>query len=169
MASPRRRGHHAPHAPLAATGSKTWTQPASPSAPSPGPRAGRSRPSATTSAPACCRCRPGPAGTTEVYGARHLARLSFVRRARSLGFSIGQINALLDLAEQRDRSCEAVDAIAREHLAEVERKLADLSALRRELASLIGRCRHGSVAECRALDALAPGHSKPLPIAPVRR
>src|SRR3954467_15740432 len=67
------------------------------------------------------------------YGGRHPARLSFVRRARSLGFSIGQIKTLLDLAEQRDRSCEAVDAIVREHLAEVERKLADLSALRREL------------------------------------
>jgi Cu(I)-responsive transcriptional regulator len=109
---------------------------------------------------------PRTGGNYRVYGARHLARLSFVRRARSLGFSIGQIKTLLDLAEQRDRSCEAVDAIVREHLAEVERKLADLSALRRELASLIGRCRHGSVAECRVLDALAPGHSKPLPDRP---
>ena len=46
-----------------------------------------------------------------------------------------QIRALLDLADQRDRACEAVDAIARAHLAEVERKIADLSALRRNCAS----------------------------------
>lgn len=49
-----------------------------------------------------------------------------------------------------------MDALAREHLAEVKRKLADLSALRRELDLLIGQCRHGTVAECRILDALAP-------------
>ena len=32
------------------------------------------------------------------------------------------------MVDQRERSCEAVDVIAREHLAEVERKLADLAA-----------------------------------------
>src|SRR3954447_11455113 len=46
--------------------------------------------------------------------------------------------------------------IAREHLSEVRRKLADLGALRRELESLIGQCRHGTIAECRILEALAP-------------
>ena len=44
-----------------------------------------------------------------------------------------------------------------EHLAEVERKIADLTALRRELAELIGRCRRGTVAECRIVEALSPG------------
>ena len=38
---------------------------------------------------------------------------------------------LLGLADQKDSSCESVDAIAREHLAEVERKVADLGGLRR--------------------------------------
>jgi Cu(I)-responsive transcriptional regulator len=96
------------------------------------------------------------AGNYRAYDAAHLNRLSFVRRARDLGFSLEQIRALLDLAEQRERSCEAVDAIAREHLEEVERKIADLQALRRELDSLIGQCRHGSVAECGIIEALAP-------------
>ena len=49
-----------------------------------------------------------------------------------------------------------MDAIARDHLAEVERKIADLTALRRELADLIGQCRRGTVAECRIIEALAP-------------
>jgi hypothetical protein len=49
-----------------------------------------------------------------------------------------------------------VDAIAREHLAEVKRKLADLDTLRRELESVIGQCRHGTIAECRIIEALAP-------------
>ena len=90
------------------------------------------------------------------YGAGELARLSFIRRARALGFSIEQVSALLDLADRRDRSCEAVDALAREHLVTIEAKIADLSALRRELANLIGQCRQGTIAECRILDALAP-------------
>ena len=99
---------------------------------------------------------PRTAGGYRAYGADHLARLSFVRRARELGFSIEQIRALLDLADQRGQSCQGVDVIAQEHLEDVDRKLAGLSALRRELASLIGQCRHGTIAECRILEALAP-------------
>lgn len=100
---------------------------------------------------------PRTAGNYRDYSAEHVSRLAFTRRARELGFSIGQIRALLDLADEKEQSCEAVDAIAREHLAEVKRKLANLAALRRELESLIGQCRHGSVADCRILEALAPG------------
>ena len=99
---------------------------------------------------------PRTAGNYRDYSGAHVSRLAFTRRARDLGFSIDQIRTLLDLADQKEQSCAAVDALAREHLAEVKRKLADLSALRRELDSLIGQCRHGTVAECRILDALAP-------------
>jgi Cu(I)-responsive transcriptional regulator len=95
-------------------------------------------------------------GNYRAYSDNHLARLSFIRRARDLGFSIEQIKELLSLADQKDQSCEAVDAIAKEHLAEVDRKLADLSALRRELADVIGQCGCGTIAECRIIEALAP-------------
>lgn len=103
---------------------------------------------------------PSPAragsGNYRSYTVEHLGRLSFVRRARDLGFSLEQIRELLGLADQKERSCEAVDAIAREHLSEVERKIADLTALRRELRDLITRCRHNTVAECRIIEALSP-------------
>ncbi len=95
-------------------------------------------------------------GNYRAYRAEHLHRLSFIRRARDLGFSIDQVRALLDLSDQKERSCEAVDEIAREHLSEVERKIADLTVLRRELKELIGRCRQGTIAECRIVEALAP-------------
>ncbi len=104
---------------------------------------------------------PAPARTSgnyRAYGPDHLGRLSFVRRARDLGFSIGQVRELLGLADDRDRSCEAVDAIAREHLKEVERKIADLVALRRELDGLIGQCRRGT--ECRIIEALSPAGAR---------
>ena len=96
------------------------------------------------------------AGNYRAYGPEHLNRLSFIRRSRDLGFSLDQVRALLDLSDDRDRSCEAVDAVAKAHLAEVDRKIADLRALRRELASMIDRCRCGTVAECRIIEALSP-------------
>src|SRR5207253_9968509 len=85
-------------------------------------------------------------GNYRAYAAEHLNRLSFIRRPRDLGFSIEQVRTLLDLSDQRQRPCEAVDAIAREHLAEVERKIADLAAMRRELKELIGQCGQGTIA-----------------------
>jgi Cu(I)-responsive transcriptional regulator len=98
---------------------------------------------------------PRTAGNYRDYSAAHASRLSFTRRARDLGFSIEQIRVLLGLADQKQRSCETVDVIARAHLTDVKRKLADLNALRRELESLIGQCRHGTIAECRIIEALA--------------
>lgn len=95
-------------------------------------------------------------GNYRAYGPEHLNRLSFIRRSRDLGFSLDQVRALLGLADQRDRSCESVDAIAIKHLAEVDRKIADLRALRRELGSLVKQCRCGTVAECRVIEALSP-------------
>lgn len=96
------------------------------------------------------------AGNYRAYDLGHLGRLSFIRRARDLGFSLDQVRELLGLADQRDRSCDAVDLIARQHLADVERKIADLHALRDELADVIGRCGRGTVAECRIIETLAP-------------
>lgn len=96
------------------------------------------------------------AGNYRAYGPEHLNRLSFVRRSRDLGFSLDQIWALLALADDRARSCEAVDAIAEEHLAEIDRKLADLNALRNELDRMLKQCGCGTVAECRIIEALSP-------------
>ncbi|WP_043334325.1 MerR family transcriptional regulator [Belnapia moabensis] len=95
-------------------------------------------------------------GNYRAYGSEHLERLSFVRRARDLGFSLDQVRDLLQLADDRNQSCDAVDRVAREHLEQVERKIADLKALRHELRDLIGQCCHGTVAECRIVRALAP-------------
>ena len=102
---------------------------------------------------------PAPARTAggqRAYARDHLRRLAFVRRARDFGFGLDQVRALLDLADRPDRDCAAVDVVARARLAEVDRKLADLAALRRELADLVDRCGHGRVAECRIMEALLP-------------
>lgn len=92
------------------------------------------------------------------YGEEHLKRLTFVRRARDLGFSLSQVRELLDLADDRDRPCGAVDALAREQRAKVSQKITELTALRRELDRLIGDCKRGRISDCLIIDALAPGH-----------
>ena len=95
-------------------------------------------------------------GNFRAYAPMHLARLSFVRRARDLGFTLRQVRELLSLSDQKQRSCNAVADIAREHLAEVDRKIADLKSLRAELSSIINQCSCGTIAECRIIEALAP-------------
>lgn len=102
---------------------------------------------------------PAPArtkGNYRAYSPADLNRLSFIRRSRDIGFSLDQVRALLNLADERDRSCKAVDAIAKEHLVEVNRKIADLRALRRELDSMITQCQCGTIAQCRIIESLSP-------------
>jgi Hg(II)-responsive transcriptional regulator len=96
------------------------------------------------------------AGNYRAYGVEQLNRLSFIRRSRDLGFSLDRVRTLLDLADQRDCPCDAVDAIALDHLAEIDRKIADLQALRHELNNMITRCRSSTIAECRIIESLSP-------------
>lgn len=90
------------------------------------------------------------------YGPEHLARLSFIRRARDLGFTLDAVRELMTLADDSSRSCQAVDDIAGAHLAEVDRKIADLQAMRGELAKVLEGGRHGTVAECKIVETLGP-------------
>jgi Cu(I)-responsive transcriptional regulator len=94
--------------------------------------------------------------TYRSYGADHLARLSFIRRARDLGFTLDQVRQLLGLANSRDSDCCQVDAIAQDHLTDIDQKIADLKSLRRELRDLIGQCQRGTIADCKIIDALLP-------------
>jgi DNA-binding transcriptional MerR regulator len=105
---------------------------------------------------------PPPARTSanyRAYGREHLARLSFIRRARDLGFTLKAVRELLMLSDDRSQSCEAVDGIASAHLDDVNRKIVDLTALRAELDRVVGSCRHGTVADCKIIETLAP-HGK---------
>lgn len=102
---------------------------------------------------------PTPArthGNYRSYGEAELGRLSFIRRGRDLGFSLDQVRALLALSDDHLQDCANIDAIARTHLQEVERKIADLSALRRELKAVLTSCKGGTVGDCRIIETLGP-------------
>ena len=93
------------------------------------------------------------------YGADDLRRLVFIRRARQLGFEIDAIQALLTIQDNPDQPCEAVDAIARTRLGEVERRIESLLKLKAELKRMIAHCSRGRVAECRIIEVLATPQS----------
>ena len=94
-------------------------------------------------------------GNQRVYAEQDARRLTFVRHARELGFSLPAIRDLLKLTDNRDQSCAEADAIARRHLAEVEVRLDRLMALRQELQRMTEQCRGGRIDDCRVIEALS--------------
>lgn len=97
---------------------------------------------------------PRTSGNYRSYGESHLRRLSFIRRARDLGFSLDDVRELLTLADDRDRSCGAIDSIASRHLHLVDRRIADLEKMREELTRMLGTCRQNIVADCWIIETL---------------
>ena len=89
-----------------------------------------------------------------LYRPEHLHRLVFVRRCRDFGFSIKEIKSLIALADHREQPCEDVTSIAKQHLADVRAKRADLNRLELALDALVTSCKGGRVADCRILEAL---------------
>lgn len=89
------------------------------------------------------------------YGPEHVERLSFIRRAREIGFSIGEIKELLALAEPGRASCAEVQTLTAIHLGEVRAKIADLRNLEAILAGALERCFAGSTPACPVLEMLA--------------
>lgn len=90
------------------------------------------------------------------YGDDDLARLRFVRRAKALGFTLGEIRELLSLSGRRGEDMAAVNSAAQEKLADVEAKLAELRRIRDGLRQLVEICPgHGALERCPILAALA--------------
>lgn len=94
-------------------------------------------------------------GNYRVYNQSQLDRLSFIKRSRDLGFTLDQVRNLLRLADDPRGPCEQADAMATRHIEAVDRKLADLQALRSEIIKLAGNCDATTIADCRLIDALS--------------
>ncbi|MDP0927627.1 helix-turn-helix domain-containing protein [Paracoccus onubensis] len=95
------------------------------------------------------------AANYRIYSKAQLHRLQFIRRCRELGFSLEQVAELAALSSDRARSCTEVDDLTRVHLAEIEDKIADLTALAAELRSIGAQCKGGTtISNCRIIEAL---------------
>jgi len=99
--------------------------------------------------------QPGrTAGGQRRYVEQDLDRLAFIRHSRQLGFSLGAIRELLDLADNPAQPCAEANSIARRQLKQVEQRIKRLNALKKELKRMVVECTGESVAECKVLEVL---------------
>jgi MerR family copper efflux transcriptional regulator len=89
------------------------------------------------------------------YTMNEVETLRFIQRARSLGFSVGDVGGLLELWRDRSRASADVKAIALNHVAAIERKIAELDTIRRTLIDLTTRCCGDNHPDCPILEELA--------------
>ena len=95
-----------------------------------------------------------PAGYRQ-YDPETVTRIRFIKRAQDLGFTLDEVNELLDLRVDHGAACGAVETKARETVARVEEKLRQLSRMRDVLRDLVEACeRRRKTEDCPILQAL---------------
>ncbi|MBL4693719.1 MAG: helix-turn-helix domain-containing protein [Magnetovibrio sp.] len=95
---------------------------------------------------------PRSSGGHRVYGDGHLKRLSFIRKARTLGFSMDNIKSLLALMEADHLSCGEVAEKAELHLKDVRQRIQALQNMEQTLSLTLADCHRGSNPECAIID-----------------
>jgi Cu(I)-responsive transcriptional regulator len=81
--------------------------------------------------------------------------LQFVRRARSLGFSVEECRNLLSLYKNQNRTSAEVKRLAKQRVADIDIKIAELTAMRATLIQLIDRCHGDKRPDCPILEDLS--------------
>ena len=89
------------------------------------------------------------------YGLKEVHTLRFVRRARALGFGMGEIAALLKLWQNRRHASADVKHIALSHVADLERRMCEMAAMKHTLETLATCCHGDERPDCPILDELA--------------
>ncbi|AZD06162.1 Cu(I)-responsive transcriptional regulator [Pseudomonas chlororaphis] len=92
-----------------------------------------------------------------LYGDDDLHSLAFIKRSRDLGFSLEEVGKLLTLWQDRQRASADVKALARQHIDELNRKIAELAGLRDTLQDLVQHCQGDHRPDCPILKDLASG------------
>ena len=89
------------------------------------------------------------------YGAHHVDRLAFIRRCRSLDMTHDEIRVLLHLQDDPTKPCDDVNVLLDEHLRQVEGRISELKALRKQIQGIRSACAGGvCIGECGALESL---------------
>ena len=103
---------------------------------------------------------PRSRGGHRLYDSDQLRRLTFIRRARELGFALDDIRSLLGL-EDDTPTCSEVNAITVNHLASVREKISSLRKLERTLSKIARECSLDDTPDCPIIEALS---FEPLPL-----
>jgi Cu(I)-responsive transcriptional regulator len=89
------------------------------------------------------------------FDRREVNELRFVKRARSLGFSMKEIERLLSLWRDRQRPSREVKAIAERHVSDLEARIAEMQAMADTLRELSHCCAGDDRPDCPILADLA--------------
>ena len=89
------------------------------------------------------------------FSQAHVHKLTFLARARGLGFTIDDCRTLLALWEDESRASADVLGIAKDHLAGIDAKIADLEAMRVTLSELMSACKGDDRPDCPILKGLS--------------
>lgn len=89
------------------------------------------------------------------YSEVDVETLRFIQRGRSLGFSMKEIADLLALWRDKKRASHQVKSVAERHIVDIDRRMAELAAMRRTLSHLMRLCHGDTRPECPILDDLA--------------
>lgn len=90
-----------------------------------------------------------------LYSDECVQQLSFIKRARDLGFSLERIKTLLDLWQNTERHSADVKALAQQYMTELDQDIMHLQSMRQQLAELIDQCHGDGQPDCSILDGLA--------------
>ena len=78
----------------------------------------------------------------------------FIKRAQDLGFTLGEVEELIKLRSEKRRDRTRVRAVAEARVRQVDRKIAELQAIKQALSHLVHCCQEGSTLECPIIEAL---------------
>jgi MerR family copper efflux transcriptional regulator len=92
-----------------------------------------------------------------LYRPDDLHTLAFIKRSRDLGFSLEEVRKLLTLWQDRGRASADVKALARQHIAELEQKITEMTGLRDTLQELVEHCQGNDRPDCPILRDLESG------------
>ncbi|HEY0994860.1 MAG TPA: heavy metal-responsive transcriptional regulator [Gemmatimonadaceae bacterium] len=96
------------------------------------------------------------------YDSAAAERLRFIKHAQGLGFSLDEIQEMLELPAGDPAACARVEAVARDKIREVRQRLAELQRLERVLQTVVASCADHRAADlCPVLVALANGAAAP--------
>ena len=90
-----------------------------------------------------------------IYSEDDLHHLRFIKRARSLGFSMDEVALLLSLWRDKARESAAVKQVAERHIADLEQKIAEMRSMVTTLSKLAHACDGNHRPDCPILDDLA--------------
>lgn len=91
-----------------------------------------------------------------LYSGEEARRIRFIRSAQALGFTLEEIGKLLELRGASDGTCAMVKARTTEKIADIDRRIAALAAMKRALVDIAASCGGDSAPldDCPIISAL---------------